>query len=46
MSLTNRMAVVTGAGSGIGQAIACELSSRGAAVAILDLSGDRAQETA
>lgn len=46
MQLENRMAVVTGGGSGIGQAIAMELATRGAAVAVLDVSVDRARETA
>ena len=46
MQLKDRMAVVTGAGSGIGQAIARELAARGAAVAVLDLNAERAQATA
>lgn len=46
MQLANRMAVVTGAGSGIGEAIARELAARGAAVAVVDLSSERAQSTA
>ena len=37
-----RIAVVTGGGSGIGAAIAHRLAHDGAAVAILDLSGDTA----
>jgi NAD(P)-dependent dehydrogenase (short-subunit alcohol dehydrogenase family) len=46
MPLTNRVAVVTGAGSGLGQAIACEMARRGAHVAALDLDGSSAEETA
>jgi glucose 1-dehydrogenase/3-oxoacyl-[acyl-carrier protein] reductase len=37
---------VTGAGSGIGRAIACRLASEGAAVACLDVKPDGAQATA
>lgn len=45
MQLNDRMAVVTGAGSGLGQAIALALAARGAAVGAVDVSGDRAQAT-
>jgi len=44
--MADRMAVVTGAGSGIGRACAQMLAARGAAVAVLDLDEARARETA
>ncbi|HSD55301.1 MAG TPA: SDR family NAD(P)-dependent oxidoreductase [Burkholderiales bacterium] len=46
MSLKDRMAVVTGAGSGLGRAIAQMLAGRGAAVAAIDLDASTAKETA
>src|SRR6266567_5270456 len=46
MTFKNRMAVVTGAGSGIGRAIALALAANGAPVAALDLDGASAEETA
>jgi NAD(P)-dependent dehydrogenase (short-subunit alcohol dehydrogenase family) len=46
MSLADRMAVVTGAGSGLGRAIAVMLAVRGAAVAAVDLDPASAEETA
>ncbi len=46
MSLKDRTAVVTGAGSGIGRAIAVEMATRGARVAAVDLEGATAKETA
>jgi len=46
MSLKGKVAVVTGAGSGIGRAIAVRLARDEAAIAVLDLNGDGAAETA
>jgi 2-hydroxycyclohexanecarboxyl-CoA dehydrogenase len=45
-SLKGKVAVVTGAGSGMGRAIAVRLAADGAAVAIWDINGDGAAETA
>lgn len=41
-----RVAVITGAGSGIGQALAIRLARAGAALALLDIDGPAAQDTA
>jgi 2-hydroxycyclohexanecarboxyl-CoA dehydrogenase len=46
VNLSGKIAVVTGAGRGIGAAIAAELARCGAAVAIWDLDGASASETA
>lgn len=46
MKLQNRVAIVTGAAQGIGQAIAKGLANEGAAVVIADLQQEKAQETA
>lgn len=44
--LRGKAAIVTGAGSGIGQAIAATFAAAGAAVACLDINADAAEETA
>ena len=46
MSLANQVAIVTGAGRGIGQAIAQRLARSGAAVIAVDLRGYRADRVA
>lgn len=46
MSTANRVAVVTGGGSGIGQAIAAHLARDGRQVAVLDLNGEAADKVA
>ena len=44
--LQNHIAVVTGAGSGIGRAIAAGFAREGATVAALDINGESAEKTA
>jgi 3-oxoacyl-[acyl-carrier protein] reductase len=46
VDLTNRVAIVTGSGRGIGEAIARILAQAGASVAICDVREDLAQKTA
>ena len=44
--LQGKVAFITGAGRGIGAGIASVLASRGALVAVCDVDGSAAQETA
>lgn len=46
MDLKHKIAIVTGAGRGIGQAIAVGLAGQGADVAVVDLDRESAEETA
>jgi 3-hydroxyacyl-CoA dehydrogenase / 3-hydroxy-2-methylbutyryl-CoA dehydrogenase len=46
MEISNRVAVVTGGGSGLGRAAARALAKEGARVAVLDINGEAAQAVA
>ena len=46
MRLKNRVAIVTGGGSGIGRGISLEFASEGARVAVVDLDADNAKSAA
>ena len=46
MNFEGKVAVVTGAGSGIGQQLSLQLLERGARVAAVDLNSENLQETA
>src|SRR5436305_5343555 len=46
MDIEGKVAVVTGAGSGIGQALAAALAEEGARVVVGDIDGGAAQRTA
>ena len=45
MQLTNRTAIITGAGSGIGRATACRFAAEGACVVVADINDDAGMET-
>ena len=44
MKLTGKVAVITGAGAGIGKAIALRFAAEGAKVAVTDINADTAQQ--
>ncbi|MFD7073434.1 SDR family NAD(P)-dependent oxidoreductase [Nocardioides sp. NPDC057577] len=46
MELTNSSAIVTGGGSGLGEAVARKLAAEGLAVTVLDLDADRGERVA
>ena len=46
MRLSNKVAIVTGAGAGIGEAIAVRFAEEGAAVVLADLNAAGAQSVA
>jgi NAD(P)-dependent dehydrogenase (short-subunit alcohol dehydrogenase family) len=45
MKIENQVAVVTGAGNGIGRAIAIRLAEEGAKIAVIELDGEKGEET-
>ena len=44
--LQDRVAIITGAGQGLGRAVSLESAAEGASVALLELNGDKLEETA
>ena len=45
-TLDNTIALITGAGDGMGRAHACLMADRGADIAVVDIAADKAEETA
>src|SRR6266508_2794116 len=43
---SNKVAIITGGGSGIGKALCMELGSKGSVVIVADINAENAQETA
>src|ERR1700719_5022910 len=46
MRLENKIAIITGAGSGMGRAASLLFAKEGAKIAAIDINGDAAEETA